>query len=132
VVLNTLRVKGKVFSGRGEGAKFIELQWARRQIAEKLGFIPYPGTLNLKLAQDDVRFKKLLKKAKSTEISPAKGFCRGRCFNAYLMDNLKCAIVIPEIVEYPEGIIEVVAPIDLRKKLQLKDDDTVEVKIILH
>jgi riboflavin kinase len=125
-----LLLKGKVSSGSGEGAKFTELRWVRRQIAQKLGFTPYPGTLNIRLTEDNVKFK-LLKKSKSIQISPANGFCRGTCFNAYLMDNLKCAIVIPEVANHPESLLEVVASMNLREKYHLKDGDTVEVKIVL-
>ena len=126
-----LCVKGKVFSGSGEGTKFIELPWVRKQIVEKLGFVPHPGTVNIKLTEGIGELKKMLKKAKAIEISPAKGFCRGRCFNAYFMDNLKCAIVIPEVESYPEDIIEVIAPISLREKFKLKNGDMVEVKIMV-
>jgi len=124
-------VEGKVFSGGGEGAKFIELPWVIKQIAEKLGFTPYSGTLNLKMTEVDVSLKKSLKNARSIEISPAEGFCRGRCFNAYFMDNLKCAIVIPEVENYPEDILEVIASINLREKFKLEDGDVIEVKIVI-
>lgn len=129
--MKTLCVKGKVFSGRGEGAEFIKLPWVRKQIKEKLGFIPHPGTLNIKLAEDSIRRKKSLKEAESIEISPVMGFCRGRFCKAYLVDNLECAIVVPEVKNYPEDIIELIASINLRKKLQLEDGNIVEVKILL-
>ena len=127
----TLTIKGKVFSGSGEGARFIRLAWVRKQIAEKLGFIPYTGTLNIKLAAESVVIKKSLKNARAIEISPVKGFCRGRCFPAYFMQDSKCAIIIPEVKNYPEDIIEVIAPVNLREKFNLEDGDMVEVRIIL-
>jgi riboflavin kinase len=126
-----LRVKGKVFSGSGEGAKFIQLPWVKTQIAEKLGFIPYPGTLNIKTTEGSREFKKLLKKEKTIEISPIEGFCRGRCFNAILMNNLKCAIIVPEIPNYTENTIEVIAQVNLREKFKLRDGDVIEVKIVI-
>jgi riboflavin kinase len=126
-----LQVKGKVFSGSGEGAKFIQLPWVRTQIAEKLGFIPYPGTLNIKTTEGSRELKKLLKKEKTIEISPIEGFCRGRCFKAILMNNLKCAIIVPEIPNYTENIIEVIARVNLREKFKLKDGDVIEVKIVI-
>jgi len=129
--VKALCVKGKIFSGKGEGARFIQLPWVKAQIVEKLGFTPHPGTLNIKLVKESVTITKRLKTAKTIEISPAESFCRGRCFNAYLMGNVKCAIVIPEIEGYPEDVIEIVAPVNLRKKLQLKDGDIVYAKIIL-
>ena len=128
--MKTLCVKGKVFSGKGEGAEFIKLPWVRKQIKEKLGFIPHPGTLNIKLAEDSIRLKSL-KKAESIEISPAMGFCHGRCYNAYLMDNLECAIIAPDVENYPEDIMEIIASINLREKLRLEDGNIVEVRILL-
>jgi len=129
--LKTLCIKGIVFSGKGEGAKFIELPWVKKQIVEKLGFTPYRGTLNIELTKEEFEKRALLENAESIEISPVKGFSRGRCFKANLIDKLECAIVIPEIPDYPENVIEVIAPTNVREKLQLRDGDSVEVKILM-
>lgn len=123
-------IKGKVFSGKGEGKTFVTLPWAKKQLIEKTGFTPYPGTLNIKLTEDDVKLK-LLKKVDSTEIYPVTGFCRGRCFKAHLLNNVECAIVIPEIADYPDDVLEIIASVNLKGKLQLKDGDSVKVKITL-
>ena len=45
-------VSGKVFSGLGEGAYYISLTGYKKQFISKLGFEPYPGTLNLKLSSN--------------------------------------------------------------------------------
>ena len=45
-------VSGKVFSGLGEGAYYISLMGYKKQFTSKLGFEPYPGTLNLKLSSN--------------------------------------------------------------------------------
>lgn len=130
-VMGAMLVEGKVFSGTGEGAKFVSLPWVRKQIIKKLGFEPYPGTLNIKLAKVHTNLEECLKKAKPIEISPRKNFCSGICFKACLMDNLECAVVIPAVAGYPEDVIEILAPVNLREKFQLKDGDTVRVKIML-
>jgi riboflavin kinase len=127
----TLTIKGKVFSGSGEGAEFIKLSWVSKQIAKKLGFIPYIGTLNVKPTVESVVIKKSLENARAIEISPVRGFCRGRCFPAYFMQDLKCAIIIPTVKNYPEDVLEVIAPVNLREKFRLKDGDMVDVRIIL-
>jgi riboflavin kinase len=127
----TVHIQGKIFSGTGEGAKFIQLPWVKRQITKKLGFTPYQGTLNIKLTEDSLNLKELLKKVDAIEILPSKGFSRGKCFEAYFMDELKCAIVMPDVVNYPVDVVEVIAPINLREKFNLKDGDMVDVKIIL-
>ena len=129
--MKTLRIKGTVFSGKGEAARFIELPWVKRQIEEKLGFTPHSGTLNIKLSKEEFENRTLLEKAEAIEISPMKGFSRGRCFKANLLNKLKCAIVIPEIPNYAEDVIEVIAPTSLREKLQLEDGALVGIEILL-
>jgi riboflavin kinase len=129
--LKSFYVKGRVISGKGEGANFLRLRWVRKQIKEKLGFTPHLGTLNIKLNEEHSNTKDLLKQTKGMLIMPTSGFRRGRCFRAYLMDFVECAIVIPEVEDYPEDLMEIVAPVNLREKLELKDGDTIEVEILL-
>jgi len=128
--LKTLLLEGEVFSGKGEGAEFTKLPWVRKQIKEKLGFTPYLGTLNIRLTERSVILKNLLKNAQGIEITPAEGFHRGVCFKAYLM-GLECAVVIPEVQDYPENTLEVVAPTKLREHLKLKDGSIIEIKVLL-
>lgn len=126
--MKSLCLKGEIFSGRGEGAKFIELAWVKKQMEEKLGFTLFPGTLNVKLTTDSVKMGKLLKKRAGFEILPASGYCRGRFFKAKL-NGVECAVIVPEVVGYPENIVEVVAPVNLREKLCLLDGSLVEVEV---
>ncbi len=58
IALQKIVFKGTVFSGKGEGRKFIELPWVKRQIEEKLGFTPYSGTLNIRLIKRSAKSKK--------------------------------------------------------------------------
>jgi CTP-dependent riboflavin kinase len=128
----TVRLKGKVFSGSGEGAYFTMLPWVRQQIKEKLGFAPYPGTLNVRLVGEYVGVRKLLENAKAIEISPEHGYCSGKCFKARVGgQNLACAVVLPCVENYPMDILEIIAPSNLREKLGLRDGDEVEVRITL-
>jgi riboflavin kinase len=120
--------KGTVFSSNGEGQKFISLPWVKRQIQEKLGFTPYPGTLNIRLTKESVRQKKLLKKAEKFEISPEKGYCTGILIEAH-MEGLKCGIVLPQIPSYPQDVFEVVAAWNLRERFKIKDGSEVRVTV---
>ena len=112
--------KGTVFSGKGEGRKFIGLPWVKRQIEEKLGFTPYAGTLNIRLSREGLQQKKLLAKAERLDIEPEKGYCRGSLIKAK-MAGLDCGIITPEVPTYPQDVIEVVAPVFLRQRLHLSD-----------
>ena len=96
----------------------------------KLGFTPYNGTLNLKLSEESAKHRKQLEKATSIKVCPAKGFCSGTVIKAS-MGALECAIVIPEVAGYPEDILEIVAPANLRESLQLMDGDEITVTVNL-
>jgi len=125
----TIRVKGRVFSGTGEGAKFIKLSWVKDQIREKMGFTPYEGTLNLRLNGEDKKVKKALEEADSVIILPESGYCRGKCFKARIMESVDGAVIIPEVEGYPDDVLEVIAPINLRERFRLKDGDYVELSL---
>jgi riboflavin kinase len=129
--MQTIILHGKVFSGQKGGTKFLKLLWVERQIIEKLGFTPYPGTLNLKLTKKSIETKKQLLNTKTMEILPVKGFCCGICFKARIIDKVDGAIVLPQVPSYPEDVLEVIAPVSLRETLRLKEGDEVQLKIYL-
>jgi riboflavin kinase len=120
--------EGTVFSGSGEGKKFISLPWVKWQIDKKLGFTPYAGTLNIRLTKESAQKKTLLEKAEGIEIEPQAGYCLGVMFKAYI-DSLDCAVVIPKIPSYPNDILEVIAPVYLRGHLKLADGTKVIVTV---
>ena len=120
--------KGTVFSGNGEGRKFIDLPWVKQQIQEKLGFTPYSGTLNIRLTKESVKQKKLLENAKQLEVYPAKGYCTGKLIKAHI-DSLECAIIIPQIPNYPSDVLEVIASCYLRERLKVTDGSEVTVTV---
>lgn len=126
--MKTLCLKGEICSGKGEGAKFIKLDWVKKQMEEKLDFTLFSGTLNIKLTPDNVKNGKLLKKETGVEIVPPSGYCRARFFKARL-NGVDCAVIIPEVVGYPKNIVEVVASANLREKLRLLDGSLVEVEV---
>ncbi len=127
-VLPRIVFEGTVFSGKGEGKKFIDLPWVKRQIQEKLGFVPFSGTLNMHLTPKSAEQKKLLKNAKTQEITPQAGYCKGLLIRARI-GNVDGAIIVPQIPSYPSDVLEVIAPMCLREKLKLADDNKVTVAV---
>ena len=122
--------KGTVFSGKGEGRKFIELPWVKGQIEEKLCFAPYSGTLNIRLSKEDAKQKKLLEDVNQIEICPQEGFCKGMLIKSYI-DGLESAIIIPVVPHYPNDVLEVISPWYLRERLKIADDNEVTVIVDL-
>jgi len=123
-------LRGRVFSGGGTGSLFVNLPWAKKQFKEKLGFNPYPGTLNLQLSPE-TDSKELRNARKGIKIKSPKGFREGRCFKALIMEKLWGAVVVPDIPGYPHNLLEILAPVNLRETLGLKDGVEIEVTVWL-
>jgi riboflavin kinase len=69
----SITLEGTVFTGFGEGAYYIAKEVYRKQFIEKLGFDPYPGTLNLKLTSDyDIKTRTELEAYPAVEIEGFK------------------------------------------------------------
>ena len=120
--------EGTVFSGEGRGKKFVELPWFKRQVEEKLGFSPYPGTLNLLLSRKEAEKRILLEIADGLVVEPQTGYYSGIMFRATI-DALECAVVIPIMPNYPNDVLEVIAPVYLREQLKLVDGSLVTVSV---
>jgi len=130
--LETVTLQGKLTSGQGGGTKFLSLPWVQKQIIEKLGFLPSLGTLNLHLSQESIEAKKrLIETGRATMIVPVKGFCCGLCYKARVMDRIDGVIIIPKVPDYPKDLLEVIAPVSLRRTLKLREGDEVRLSVYL-
>jgi riboflavin kinase len=104
----------------------------KEQFKAHLGFEPYPGTLNIRLSPSSIPIRKKIDALEWTRI---KGFSTdGRTFGdakciACRIGTISCGIVMPGRTHYPEDIIEVIAPIALRRKLGVEDSDSVTVEV---
>ena len=128
-MLTIMRIKGTVSTGKHGGTKYTTLDWVKKQIEQKLGFKPYPGTLNLKLEPAETqKLRQFTQKAQPIIIQPEKSFYPGKCYKV-TVDNIKCSICFPEVPDYPADLLEIIAPQNLREKLKLKDGDIVEVNV---
>ncbi|MCH8022396.1 MAG: CTP-dependent riboflavin kinase [Thaumarchaeota archaeon] len=123
-------ITGVLFSGLGDGAKFVRLDWVESQIEEKLGFRPYHGTINLRLDMESIDLVRKLKDDDGVKIVPPDPkFCIAKTFKAKIMGKVEGAIILPEATVYGEDTLELLAPINMREELDLKDGQQVEVEI---
>lgn len=124
-------LSGKIITGLGEGQYYIALDGYRTQFIEKLGFDPYPGTLNVRLDASSIDIRKKI--AQSIRISgftdQNRTFGKGSCFRVRISD-IEGAVITPERTHYPEDIIEIIAPVNLREHLELKDGTNINVEVI--
>ena len=123
--------KGKVISGMGEGRYYTEQKEYVEQFKEKLGFAPYPGTLNVEIKYIERNKLRLLKSYTAITINEFKAenrtFGRVACFRASI-NGKDGAIVLPLRSHY-SNILELISPHFLRETLNLKDGDEVEIVI---
>jgi len=128
--VTVITLKGRVFTGGGEGTTYTSLSWVRKQFQEKLGFQTYPGTLNIRLSEANKEIR-LLRNSRGVEIEPPDGFYRGRCFKALIMGQINGAIVVPDVSKYSSDVLEIVAPVNLRRKFDLIDGDEIVLDALL-
>jgi CTP-dependent riboflavin kinase len=129
---DNLVLTGKIVSGAGEGAFFTRIDWVQQQCFEKLGFKPFPGTLNLEISADSLSIIESLDKKIGIElISPDPKFCNGKTFPV-LLGKIRGAIIMPEakVRVHPKNIVEIIAPLNIKAFLNLKDGDSVTVVLV--
>jgi len=124
--------EGAVFSGLGEGAYYMNQEGYVKQFTEKLGFEPYPGTLNLRVRKEDQEEVRML------EASPfilIEGFTDGKrsfgpakCFHGKVADKIDGALILPVRTHYSGDVVELISSEQLRNALHAKDGDVVKVR----
>lgn len=128
--------EGHIITGMGEGAYYMSLKGYKQQFKEKLGYEPYPGTLNIKLNSSlYVEAKKEMLKYPSINIEgfsdQSRTFGWVKCYPAYINDSdyINSSILILERTHYDDSIIEIIAPFSIKEHLSLKNGDYIKLKV---
>ena len=125
-----LSLKGIVKEGLGEGTFYMNQDEYKKQIQSALGFVPYPGTLNLAVNKHTtVSFLaiKQLHRIKGFQTNE-RTFGGLKCFPIFIQHKKQehqAAIIIPDRTIHTLDTIEIIAPVFLRTALQLKDGDEI-------
>ncbi len=127
----TLEIHGNVISGLGEGRYYISRKSYIIQFQEKLGFIPYLGTLNIRI--DPENEGKLRRLRNSTGIHIEGFVTDDRTFGAVKafsgsIGGLECAAILPERSVYSD-VLEIISPFYLREKLKLTDGSRINLAV---
>jgi len=104
----------------------------KRQFIRKLGIDPYPGTLNIEIADlEDAHQFRGLKSTQGVEIIPEDpSFCSAHCYPVLINGRLKGAIVLPKVENYPENKMELIASQNIKEVLSVREGDVLEVEIL--
>lgn len=129
-----VELKGTLVSGMGEGAYYMSLRGYTNQFKSKIGYIPFPGTLNVKL--DKKVHQEAIKQFESLDGILIKSFSDGKrtygwvkCFPAKLNQSINCQLIILERTHHDDSIIELISKVCIRKSGRLKDGSKVTIKI---
>jgi len=125
------KLTGRIVGGAKKAAFFTQLDWVQEQCMDKLGFRPYPGTLNLEISEESVPVLEALQKEEGIKlIPPDPEFCTAGALPLSLGEQ-KGAIIIPaeDVRIHGKNIVEVMAPIGLKNTLNLNDGDFITINV---
>ncbi len=131
-------LEGTITGGMGEGRHYISLPGYKRQFEDRLGYEPFPGTLNVALTEESVRRRSAVASLEPITIDgwedDERTYGPAVCYPATIEtadgDRYEDAHTIaPERTHHDEDQLEVIAPVKLREELALTDDEHVTVTV---
>nr|WP_193788135.1 DUF120 domain-containing protein [Haloferax larsenii] len=130
-------LEGEVTGGMGEGRHYISLPGYMEQFTERLGYEPFPGTLNVRLSDDAIRARAGMSALDAVPIDgwedDERTFGPATCYAAVVEADDETYdpvhIIVPERTHHDESQLEIIAPDKLRDELDLKDGDIVTVRV---
>ncbi|MFX0048246.1 MAG: DUF120 domain-containing protein [Candidatus Hermodarchaeota archaeon] len=141
-ILERIVILGAVQSGMKEGAYYVSIKGYFDQFQEKLGFLPYKGTLNLELNSTNINLlREKLNNLKPVVIAGFQDDTSERsygvvdCYDCFIsrIDNpevkVKAAILDIKRTHHKQNIIEILAEPYLRDYFNLKDGDKLIIEL---
>ncbi len=132
----TVELTGTITSGMGEGRHYITLSGYMEQFVEKLGYEPFPGTLNIDLTEKSIRARARLGAVDPITIEgwedDERTYGPAYCYPATLVTSTTyepAHVITPERTHHGDDHLEVIAPDRLRDALELTDTDEVTVRV---
>ncbi|HJS83470.1 MAG TPA: DUF120 domain-containing protein [Nitrososphaera sp.] len=137
---STVNFEGSVVSGMGEGAYYMSLEGYRRQFKDKLGYVPYPGTLNVRLV--DPLF---MNARRELGMHPPSAFIDGfsdgtrtygwvKCYRASINSSTavnEAAVLVLERTHYDDTMLELISPVPIKQALGIKNGDRITIQVQL-
>ena len=120
-----MKIDGEVTTGLGKAAYFLSKEFYTNEFKKNLGFIPYPGTLNVIVSDKHLDEINEIKNNCENLIKPDKGFGAVKYIKAKLNNEINGAIVFPAKTTHEENYLEFISKHKLRDQLSLKDGDIV-------
>ena len=131
---SSLDLEGTLVSGMGEGAYYMGLKGYTKQFKSKIGYVPFPGTLNVRL--DQKIHQEAVKHLEALDGIKIKSFSDGKrtygwvkCFSAKINNSIDCVLILLERTHHDDSIIELISNVCIRKVGKLKDGSKISITI---
>jgi len=129
-----VEIKGTLISGMGEGAYYMGLKGYTKQFKSKIGYVPFPGTLNVKIVQKI--HQEAIKQFVNLNGININSFSDGKrtygwvkCFPAKLNNSVDCNLILLERTHHDNSVVELISKLCLRKTAKLKEGSKISIKI---
>src|SRR5438093_5149319 len=123
-----------VLSGLSEGAYYMDMERYRKQFKTKIGFDPFPETLNLRVKKEDLGARRELDSNAFIEIegfaNKTRTYGAVKGYRAIINGEVQGAVIVPVRAHYGEDVIEVISLEKLRTRFNLKVGDAVNIRVI--
>ena len=130
----TIIFEGEVVSGLFQGAYYISKEGYQRQIIHKLGFEAFPGTLNVKIKEEEYNKRQKLERGLSIRLEGFKdeerAFGAARVYPCIINDEEEGAMIVAERSSHDYSVIEIISPQYLRRKMDLADGDKIKLAFL--
>lgn len=127
-------LKGRLVSGMGEGAYYMSLKGYTRQFKIRIGHIPFPGTLNVKL--DGEAYVEAVRRLDTMDGARIDGFCDGKrtygwvtCFVAKINGLVDAHLVRLERTHHDPSVIELISKHNIRESAGISDGSEVVIRV---
>ena len=130
----TIDVNGVLVAGMGEGKYYMSLKGYTKQFRDKIGYVPFPGTLNVKLdKKEQIESLRQLTNLDGTKID---GFSDGKrtygwvkCFSCRINGKVDAQLILLERTHHDLSTIEIISKTEIRKRLGLKNGSAISVRV---
>jgi riboflavin kinase, archaea type len=131
-----INFNGVLVSGMGEGKYYMSLEGYRKQFLRRIGYIPFPGTLNIKLI-DSLSLENRAK-IDSFRYQLIDGFHDSertygwvKCYPVIINGNknIRLDLLILERTHHDKNMLEIISPINIKKVLRLKNGNNVKISM---
>ncbi len=132
------RMTGIIFSDLGQASSFMALDWVQALLKQRLGYHPFPATLNVrpKAVEDARTWQRVQSELAGAPLTAASdGHCGAKLFRVEIHASgstakIGGAVLLPEVKDYPNDKIEIVAPVRLKDHFDVHDGDQLTLEFL--